>query len=94
MVYIGWSIFVEKSLCQEENCLLSVAGGTQRLTRVVGPSVAKELIFTGRIIDGIEARDIGLVNHTVPQNDDGDAAFVRSLELAREIAPQVLVLWS
>jgi methylglutaconyl-CoA hydratase len=65
------------------------AGGTQRLTRVVGPSLAKELIFTGRIIDGIQAKEIGLVNHAVPQNDNNDAAFQRSVELAKEIAPQV-----
>ena len=52
-------------------------------------AVAKELIFTGRMISGSEARDIGLVNHVTVQNDDGDAAFQRSLKLAREILPQV-----
>lgn len=75
-------------LVETKLAIIPGGGGTQRLTRIVGPSVAKELIFTGRIIDGIEAREIGLVNHTVVQNDDGDAAFQRSLDLAREIAPQ------
>ncbi|KGL85776.1 hypothetical protein N309_00201, partial [Tinamus guttatus] len=68
--------------------LLPGAGGTQRLPRCIGVALAKELIFTGRQIDGQQAFSMGLVNHTVPQNDEGDAAYQRALTLAKEILPQ------
>ncbi|XP_045520967.1 enoyl-CoA hydratase domain-containing protein 2, mitochondrial isoform X2 [Pieris brassicae] len=66
--------------------LIPGAGGTQRLPRVVHSNVAKELIFTSRIISGIEAKQLGLVNHSVPQNITKNAAFERALSLAQEIA--------
>lgn len=65
------------------------AGGTQRLPRTIGVSLAKELIFAARVVDGAEAKTLGLVNHAVEQNKNGDAAYLRALELAREFNPQV-----
>jgi enoyl-CoA hydratase len=43
-------------------------GGTQRLTRLVGLAKAKELILSGRIIDGREAESSCLVNRAVPDS--------------------------
>ena len=44
-------------------------GGTTRLTRLVGPARAKELILTGRQINGETAGQWGLVNHVVPRDE-------------------------
>jgi enoyl-CoA hydratase len=55
-------------------------GGTQRLARLCGAGVAKDLIYTGRTIDAQTAFRIGLVNRVV------DPVIDAALETARELA--------
>lgn len=57
-------------------------GGTQRLTRVVGPGVAKEMILSGRRLDAAEAQRLGLVSSVYPRAD----LMVKARALAEQIA--------
>jgi methylglutaconyl-CoA hydratase len=74
-------------LVETRLAIIPGAGGTQRLPRLINLALAKELIFTARVFTGSEAVQMGVVNHSVPQNDEGDAAYKRALKLAEEILP-------
>ena len=55
-------------------------GGTQRLTRVCGIGVAKDLIYTGRTVGAEEALRVGLINEIA------DPVLERALEVAHSLA--------
>jgi enoyl-CoA hydratase len=57
--------------------LLPGAGGTQRLSRLAGPGVARRLILMAEVITGAQACDLGLVQWAVP--DDQLTAFANSV---------------
>jgi len=57
-------------------------GGTQRLPRLIGTNMAKEMIFTGKMISAGEALQIGLANKVVPQ----EQLMEEVMKIAGEIA--------
>jgi enoyl-CoA hydratase/carnithine racemase len=58
------------------------AGGTQRLTRLVGPAKAKDICFTGRFVEADEALAIGLADVVVP----ADQVYAKAVEMASSYA--------
>lgn len=74
-------------LVETRLAIIPGAGGTQRLPRILSPALAKELIFTARVFSGSEAQQMGICNHAVEQNANGDAAYLKALEIAAEILP-------
>ncbi len=64
--------------------VIPAAGGTQRLTRLVGAAVAKELIFTSRMVMADEAQRLGIVNRLVPAAQLQEQAFALALQIAQQ----------
>lgn len=72
--------------------LVAGDGGAVMWPLIVGPNKAKEYLMRGKLLNGREAADMGLVNHAVPREQVLDEA----LKIAREIAAQPIwaVRWS
>ncbi len=92
-----YRIAAEDATLGQPEVLLGVipgAGGTQRLTRLVGPSKAKDIVFTGRFVKADEALAIGLVDRVVPAEAVYDEAvawagqFVRAASYALRAAKE------
>jgi enoyl-CoA hydratase len=67
--------------------LIPAWGGTQRMPRLIGKAKAKELIFSGQIINAQEALRIGLVNRVVPDGEELRAAVDYVRMLAAKTSP-------
>jgi enoyl-CoA hydratase/carnithine racemase len=72
-----WRLAAEDAVFGQPEIRLGIipgAGGTQRMSRLIGPARAKDLIFSGRNVDAAEALRIGLVDQVVPADQVFDAA--------------------
>jgi enoyl-CoA hydratase/carnithine racemase len=58
------------------------AGGTQRLTRLVGPAKAKSMVYTGRFVKADEALALGIADKVVPDAD----VYTAAVEMASQWA--------
>lgn len=74
-------------LIETKLAIIPGAGGTQRLSRIVGPATAKELIFTSRILNGNDAKELNICSHVLPQNKHEDAAYQKAVDIGAEILP-------
>ncbi|MFK7739055.1 MAG: enoyl-CoA hydratase/isomerase family protein [Planctomycetota bacterium] len=63
--------------------IIPAAGGTYRLPRLIGLGLARELVYTGRMVDAEEALRIGLANRVVPDSEVVDAALAMADKIAK-----------
>lgn len=63
------------------------AGGTQRLTKIVGKPVAMDMILTGRALSATEAATMGLVSRVVPAGEQLSVAVATARQLAQASRP-------
>jgi enoyl-CoA hydratase len=85
-----YRIASERAVFGQPEILLGIipgGGGTQRLSRLVGPARAKDLVLTGRQVRADEAYRIGLCDEVVPPED----LHPRAMDLAAELAHGALV---
>ena len=69
-------------LPEVRHSLIPGGGGTQNLPRLIGPALAKEMIWTGRRLGADEAKELRIVNHVVPSGQ----ALKKAKEIVSEMA--------
>ena len=77
-----WRVVAEDAKLGQPEIKLGIipgAGGTQRLARLIGPARAKDLIFSGRMVDAAEALRIGLADRVAPAAE----VYATAVELLR-----------
>jgi enoyl-CoA hydratase/carnithine racemase len=77
-----WRVVAEDAKLGQPEIKLGIipgAGGTQRLARLIGPAKAKDLVFSGRMVDAAEALRIGLADRVVPAAE----VYTAAVELVR-----------
>ena len=72
--------------------ILPGAGGSQRLTRLVGKSKAMDMCLTGRMMDADEAERAGLVSRIVPAGDLLDEAMKTAVKIAAMSRPAAMMI--
>ncbi|HEU4349823.1 MAG TPA: enoyl-CoA hydratase-related protein [Actinoplanes sp.] len=80
-----WRVVAEDAKLGQPEIKLGIipgAGGTQRLARLIGPARAKDVIFSGRMVEAGEALRIGLADRVVPAAD----VYSTAVELLRPYA--------
>lgn len=97
--YGGGAVFAvacDIRLCSENAAFKFVGAtyglvvGASRLPAIVGPAMAKELIFTARAVDSDEALRIGLANHVVPATELPVVAAEMAVRIAEQSPTAVL----
>ncbi|WP_164668870.1 enoyl-CoA hydratase [Virgibacillus doumboii] len=74
---------VKAGLTETSLAIIPGAGGTQRLTRLIGPGKAKKLIFTAKPVTAREALELGLVEQVVSSENLLDEAIITANMIAK-----------
>ena len=73
----------EKASFRYPEAQWGTVGATQRLPRIVGKAMAKELLFTGRVVAAEEAKAIGLVNRLIASDKLNEEAAAMAQHIAK-----------